>query len=426
MKEKITVNKQYLLPFLKEDYHVYQAKVKEIHNGLIAKTLLGSDFLGWLDLPVNPKTEEINFIKDFSKKIRKEKAYLVVIGIGGSYLGAKAAISFLAKPFSSSKVIFAGYNTKGEYLEGLCKFLQNKDFYINIISKSGTTLEPALSFRVIKNLLAKKYPDTWKERIVATTDKARGALYTESVNNGYTKLVIEDNVGGRYSVLSAVGLLAASVYGINIDKLLKGALDAYKDLLNPSLDKNDAYFYAVARYMLYKDNKVTELLINYDESLNYLSEWSKQLFCESEGKDKKGLLVGSMSYTTDLHSLGQYVQDGLRNVFETIYNVENVSTDYLISEDDKNYDKLNSLAGKHFKDITGAAMQGVINAHTEGGVPNIIINIPSKNAYCLGYLFYFLEKACAISAHLLEVNPFNQPGVESYKKEMFKLLGLLK
>jgi glucose-6-phosphate isomerase len=431
--EKIRIDTEGLNNFIqREEFDSLQKKVDNIHKKVHLNvykhvhSIPGGDFLGWVDLPLFQNSEELNLINNISTSILNSDSYLVVIGIGGSYLGAKAAIELFKKPYEESRVIFLGFNTDSEYLSETINFLSDKDFYLNVISKSGTTLEPALAFRVVKELLIKKYPSDYASRIIATTDKASGALFKEASTLGYKRLVIENNIGGRYSVLTGVGLLPIACSGVDINELLLGAKDAYDDLTISNLNVNHAYKYAVSRYLLYKKGKTTEILVNYNNNLNYISEWAKQLFCESEGKDKKGLLVTSVSYSTDLHSLGQYIQDGKRNLFETTLYFDQDNASFEVPALSPSYDGLDDLAGKTFKFVTNQAMKGVIKAHIDGGVPNIVINIPKKTAYHLGYLFYFLEKACMMSAYLIGVNPFNQPGVESYKKEMFSLLNLKK
>ncbi|MDR2867636.1 MAG: glucose-6-phosphate isomerase [Acholeplasmatales bacterium] len=431
--EKIRVDIEGLTSFItKEEMNGLQKKVdnihKKVHLNVYKKvhSIAGGDFLGWVELPIYQNAEELKLINLISQAVLSSDSYLVVIGIGGSYLGAKAAIELFKHPYQESKVIFLGYNTSSEYLSQTLEFLADKNFYLNVISKSGTTLEPALAFRAVKELMIKKYGSDYASRVIATTDKKRGSLFNEAINLGYKRLVVEDNIGGRYSVLTGVGLLPMACSGIEIEELLRGAKDAWDDLSLSNINSNFAYKYAVSRYLLYKQKKTTEILVNYDSSLNYISEWAKQLFCESEGKEHKGILVTSVSYTTDLHSLGQYVQDGKRNIFETTIYFEEDLRDIKVVSLDHSYDGLDELAGLSFKYITNQARLGVLKAHLEGGVPNIVIQIPKKNPYYLGYLFYFLEKACMMSAYLLGVNPFNQPGVESYKKEMFALLGLKK
>lgn len=412
--------------FLSTQPEEYQEKVNEIHHMIHHKTGLGNEFLGWLDLPVNYDKEEYKRILKASDKIRKESQVLVVIGIGGSYLGAKAGLEFLNKPFikDSLEIIFAGHQMSGEYMANLMDYLKDKDFSINVISKSGTTTEPAIAFRMLKRLLEDKYGVLIaKERIYATTDKARGALYTVSKTNGYEMFVIPDDVGGRFSVLTAVGLLPLASQGIDIDELMRGAKDAYLRFLNPNLNDNEAYLYAVTRSLLYESGKKIEMMVGYEPNLLYLNEWWKQLFGESEGKDHKGLFVASAGFSTDLHSLGQYIQDGERHLFETVIQVMQTNRDVLLTKEDNDLDELNYLAHKPLSYVNLQALKGTMMAHVDGGVPNILIQIPKIDSYTFGYLVYFFEIACAMSAYWIGVNPFNQPGVEAYKKNMFALLG---
>ncbi|MFA5691984.1 MAG: glucose-6-phosphate isomerase [Acholeplasmataceae bacterium] len=412
------------LSFTNEKLKNYQNEVSNIHNMIHNKTGLGNDFLGWVSLPINYDKDELNRMYELKNKFNKLDC-LVVIGIGGSYLGAKAGLEFLKEPFKKSKpeIIFAGHHLSANYHKNLLKYLNKKDYAINVISKSGTTTEPAIAFRLLKNHLENKYgKEEARERIFATTDQKRGALFNLAKEEGYERFIIKDDIGGRFSVLTAVGLLPFVFAGVNIDKLFEGASDAYHNLLNDDLTKNDAYKYGLMRYLLYKEGKTTEYLVNYEPRLNYFSEWWKQLFGESEGKDHKGLLVSSASFTTDLHSLGQQIQDGTRIIFETILEV-NKTDKLLIPFDDNNLDNLNYLSEKELAYVNKQAMLGTKMAHVEGKVPNILIKLKKLDAYNLGYLFYFFEKACAMSAYLLEVNPFNQPGVEAYKQKMFELLG---
>lgn len=409
---------------LKTDVYSLQDKVNEIHQAIKEKSGLGNDFLGWLDLPYNINMAELDRIYKLKEEHSKLDV-LVVIGIGGSYLGSKAGLEFLNTPFKKNKpeIIFAGHHLSANYLKNLLKFLNKKNYAINVISKSGTTTEPAVAFRFLKNHLENKYgKEEAKRRIFATTDKARGALYSLAVKEGYERFVIEDDIGGRYSVLSAVGLLPFVFAGLKVDKLLEGAKAAYDDAQNPSLKKNQAYLYAATRFSLYKEGKLVEYLVNYEPRLTFFAEWWKQLFGESEGKDGKGLLVNSASFTTDLHSLGQQIQDGERVIFETVIEVKKTDK-LLIPEDEANLDNLNYIAGMEVSYVNKQALLGTLMAHVEGNVPNILITIDKLDEYHFGYLVYFFEIACAMSAYLLEVNPFNQPGVEAYKKNMFELLG---
>lgn len=410
--------------FLNKNVHSLQDQVDEIHQMIHEKTGAGSDFLGWLDLPYTYDKEELSRMYQLKENFSKIDV-IVVIGIGGSYLGAKAGYEFLKTPFKKTKpeIIFAGHHLSANYLKNLLKYLNKKDYVINIISKSGTTTEPAVAFRFLKAHIEKKYGlDEARKRIFATTDKARGSLYQLAVNEGYERFIIEDSVGGRFSVLSAVGLLPFVFLGVDVEKMLKGAQDAFDDAKDSSLKKNKAYLYAATRYLLHQSGKDVEYLINYEPRLTFFAEWWKQLFGESEGKDGKGLLVHSASFTTDLHSLGQQIQDGRRIIFETVLHVK--KTDKLeIPFDEANLDKLNYIAGKDVSYVNQQAFLGTKEAHIDGGVPNIVITIDKMDAYHFGYLVYFFEIACAMSAYLLNVNPFDQPGVEAYKTNMFRLLG---
>ncbi len=406
-----------------EDLH---ERVKEVHQMIHEKTGAGNDFLGWLDWPTAYDKEEYARVIKASKKIRKQSEVLVVIGIGGSYLGAKAGIEFLKTPFSDGdlEIIFAGHQMSGSYLKHLVNYLDNKSFSINVISKSGTTTEPAIAFRVLKKLLEDRVgKEEAKERIYATTDKARGALYSLSKQNGYEMFVIPDDIGGRFSVLTPVGLLPLACANADTDAMLKGAKDAMERFANPDVTQNEAYLYATTRYILYTMGKKIEMLVGYEPRLLFVNEWWKQLFGESEGKDNKGLFVASAGFSTDLHSLGQYIQEGERHLFETVIRVNEFDADINIPEDEDNLDQLNYIAGKKLSYVNEQALKGTVMAHTDGQVPNIILTIPKFDSYTFGYLVYFFEKACALSAYLIGVNPFNQPGVEAYKKNMFALLG---
>ncbi len=403
-----------------------QKKVNSLHKMIHEKTGLGNDYLGWLDLPKSYDKEEYARLLLAAKRIRKQSRVLVVIGIGGSYLGAKAGLEFLKVPFKKERleVVFAGHQMSGIYLNRLLDYLKNKNFSVNVISKSGTTTEPAIAFRVLKKALEEKYgKDGAKERIYATTDKKRGALYSLAKNNGYEMFIIPDDVGGRYSVLTPVGLLPMQAAGINTKKMLKGALDAYRRFSKPNMENNEAYLYATMRYLLYTSGKKVEMLVGYEPNLLYLNEWWKQLFGESEGKDHKGLFIASAGFSTDLHSLGQYIQEGERHLFETVIKVSETELDILIPEEEKDLDELNYLKGETLSYVNSQALKGTMMAHKDGLVPNMLLTIPKFDSYTFGYLVYFFEKACAMSAYLIEVNPFNQPGVEAYKKNMFALLG---
>lgn len=421
-------------PFIGEHELGYmQAEVSAAHKQLREGTGAGSDFLGWIDLPVDYDKAEFARIQQAAEKIRKDSEVLVVIGIGGSYLGAKAAIDFLNHSFmnllpaderKAPQIFFAGNSISSTYLHDLIEVIGDRDFSVNVISKSGTTTEPAIAFRVFKELLIKKYgTEEANKRIYATTDKARGAVKVEADAEGWETFVIPDDVGGRYSVLTPVGLLPIAVSGANIEDLMKGAADARSAYSSDKLEENEAYQYAALRNILYRKGKVTELLINYEPSLQYFSEWWKQLFGESEGKDQKGIYPSSANFTTDLHSLGQYIQEGRRNIFETVIKVDKARHDMKIPVSDQDLDGLGYLQGKEIDFVNTKAFEGTLLAHTDGDVPNFVVTIPQMDAYTLGYLMYFFEIACGISGYLNGVNPFDQPGVEAYKKNMFALLG---
>ncbi|MBQ6894075.1 MAG: glucose-6-phosphate isomerase [Clostridia bacterium] len=407
-----------------------RSSVQMAENVLNSRTGAGSDFLGWVDLPVNYDKEEFDRIKKAAKKIQSDSDVLVVVGIGGSYLGAKAAIEMLTDSFynysperKTPMIIFAGNSISSSYLADVINLLKDKDFSVNIISKSGTTTEPALAFRILRSILIEKYgEEEAKKRIYATTDKARGALKTFADKEGYETFVIPDDVGGRFSVLTAVGLLPIAAAGIDIDDMLKGAQDARKDFEKP-YEENICYQYAAIRNILNRKGKCIELMVNYEPCLTFISEWWKQLYGESEGKDNRGIFPASVSFSTDLHSMGQYIQEGRRILFETVLNVQKPKKDLEFPFDEENIDGLNFLAGMSVDEVNNKAFQGTLLAHTDGEVPNIIINIPELTPYYFGALCYFFEKACAISGYILGVNPFNQPGVEAYKKNMFALLG---
>lgn len=397
------------------------------------KTGAGNDFLGWIDLPVDYDKDEFARIKAAAEKIKADSDVLIVIGIGGSYLGARAAIEFLRHGFYNSvdksvrktpEIYYAGNSISGTYLSQLIETIGDRDFSVNVISKSGTTTEPAIAFRVFKEMLEKKYgKDEAAKRIYATTDKAKGALKVLSTEEGYETFVVPDDVGGRFSVLTAVGLLPIAVSGADIDKLMEGAASMRELCLNTSTDKNDAMKYAIVRNILHQKGKSVEVLANYEPSFHYISEWWKQLYGESEGKDQKGIFPASVDFTTDLHSMGQFIQDGSRLMYETVMELETPPMDITIQEEAKDLDGLNYLAGKTMDFINKSAMKGTQLAHTDGNVPNLVIRIPEKDEFFLGELFYFFEYACGVSGYMLGVNPFDQPGVESYKKNMFALLG---
>lgn len=416
-----------------EEISLITPQVKLAHELLKSRTGAGSDFLGWINLPNDYDKEEYSRLKKIAEKIRNDADVLIVIGIGGSYLGAKACIESLNTSFFNllskeerkfPQIFFAGNSISSTYLSELIEFVKDKSIYVNVISKSGTTTEPALAFRFFKELLEQKYgKDGARQRIIATTDRSRGALKNLANEEGYETFVIPDDVGGRFSVLTPVGLLPIAVSGVDIDQLMKGAQDAVKDFDIDDVDKNDCYRYAAVRNILYRKGYTTEILAAYEPSLAFFSEWWKQLFGESEGKDKKGIYPSSVNLSTDLHSLGQYIQDGMRNLMETVINVESPLKDITIKEMEGDIDGLNYLTGKTVDFVNKKAFAGTLLAHLDGGVPNMVVNIPKIDAYNMGYMIYFFEKACAISGHLSAVNPFNQEGVESYKKNMFALLG---
>lgn len=392
----------------------------------------GSDFLGWLDLPLKYDRAEFKRIKAAAKKIRRQSEVLVVIGIGGSYLGAKAAVEF-CKPTPPLPIrggrkkhfdlVFAGNSLSASYHSQVLEAIGDRDFSVNVISKSGTTTEPAVAFRLFRQKLEDKYGKTGaRERIYATTDKSRGALKTLATQEGYESFVVPDDVGGRYSVLTAVGLLPIAAAGIDIDALMRGAADAVKQYKKP-VKENDCYRYAAVRNALHRKGKDMELLVNYEPRCHYIAEWWKQLFGESEGKDGKGIFPASVDFTTDLHSMGQYIQDGRRMLFETVLEIKKPESDFNLFKTGDDLDGLNYLAGKSLDYINKKAAEGTRMAHTDGGVPNLVVRIPEATPYYLGQLFFFFEKACAISGYLSGVNPFDQPGVEAYKKNMFALLG---
>lgn len=394
----------------------------------------GSDFRGWLDLPSNYDKEEFARIKKAAEKIREDSEVFVAIGIGGSYLGARAAIDFLNNTFynmltkeqrnGAPQVIFAGNSISSTYLADVLNLIGDRDFSINVISKSGTTTEPAIAFRVLKEKLIAKYgEEEAKKRIYATTDRAKGALKTEADAEGYEEFVVPDDIGGRFSVLSAVGLLPIAVAGGDIDQLMQGAEDASKEYTDADVNKNDAYKYAALRNILYRKGYTTELLENYEPTLQYFGEWWKQLMGESEGKDQKGIYPSSANFSTDLHSLGQYIQEGRRDLMETVINVEKPNHDIDIPKEAENLDGLRYLEGRTMDEVNKKAYQGVTLAHNDGGVPVMTLNIPDQTAYTLGYMIYFFEAAVAVSGYLNGINPFNQPGVEAYKSNMFALLG---
>ena len=426
----VTLNAKYLEPFVHEgELQAILPQVEAAHRTIHEKSGPGNDFLGWLDLPVNYDREEFDRILKAAQKIRSHSQVLVVIGIGGSYLGARAAIELLHSQLYNNlgdgpQIYFAGNSISPTYLNQVIRLCEGKDFSINVISKSGTTTEPALAFRIFRDLAIKKYGrEGAKERIFCTTDKAKGTLKQLADEEGYETFVIPDDVGGRYSVLTAVGLLPIAVSGSDIAKLMEGAARAREDLSVCDLDKNDCYRYAALRNILYRKGKAIEILVSYEPAFSMMAEWNKQLFGESEGKDNKGIYPSSAIFSTDLHSMGQFIQEGSRILFETVVDVAAPQQDLYIQPDPNNFDGLNFLSDQNMSVVNRKAMQGTILAHTEGGVPNMVLQLPAINEEELGYLIYFFEKACALSGYLLAVNPFNQPGVESYKKNMFALLG---
>ena len=427
----IKCNTGYLNSFVGEhEWEAMKPQVKLAHEMLHGKTGLGNDFLGWLDLPVNYDKEEFARIKEAAKKIQKDSEVLIVIGIGGSYLGARAVIEQLKSPLYNEKrkdtpdIYFIGNSIHPNYLNDVIDVIDGRDFSVNIISKSGTTTEPALAFRIFREMLEEKYgKEEARKRIYATTDRAKGTLKELSDREGYETFVVPDDVGGRFSVLTAVGLLPIAVSGIDIDDLMKGAADARADLQNDDLAHNPCYKYATFRNIMYRKGKSMEMFISYDPGFTMMNEWLKQLFGESEGKDQKGLYPSSAIFSTDLHSLGQYIQEGVRLMFETIVSVKKSKRDYFIKDDPQNFDGLNFLSNQNMSVVKDKAFKGTVLAHTEGGVPNLVLEMEEMNEHTLGYLIYFFEKACAMSGYMLGVNPFNQPGVESYKANMFALLG---
>ena len=431
---KVTFDYSKAAGFVKQHEMDYMKKlVADAKQTLVSKTGAGNDFLGWIDLPVDYDKEEFGRIKAAAKKIQSDSDVLLVIGIGGSYLGARAAIEFLRHSFynsvskevrSTPEIYFVGNNISSTYICDLMDTIGDRDFSVNIISKSGTTTEPAIAFRVFKEMLEKKYGKTEAaKRIYATTDKARGALKKLATEEGYETFVVPDDVGGRFSVLTAVGLLPIAVSGADIDKLMEGAASGRKRALENEFEDNDALKYAAVRNIFLRKGKAVEIVANYEPSMHYVSEWWKQLYGESEGKDNKGLFPAAVDLTTDLHSMGQFIQDGSRVMFETVINIEKSRRELVINEEPVDLDGLNYLAGKSVDFVNKSAMNGTVLAHTDGNVPNLMVNVPEQNEFYLGELFYFFEFACGISGYLLGVNPFDQPGVESYKKNMFALLG---
>ncbi|MCS7464084.1 glucose-6-phosphate isomerase [Paenibacillus doosanensis] len=434
MSAKLSFDYSKALSFIQQHEVDYLAEpIRLAHEQLHNKTGAGSDYLGWIDLPVDYDKAEFERIGQAAKKIQSDSDALVVIGIGGSYLGARAAIEMLSHSFynllpkgkrKTPEVYFVGNNISSTYVTHLLQLLEGKDISVNVISKSGTTTEPAIAFRIFRELLEKKYgKEEARKRIYATTDQARGALKKLATEEGYESFVIPDDVGGRYSVLTAVGLLPIATAGIDIEAMMRGAADAREAFSSPNLAENPSYQYAAVRNALYRKGKTTEILVNYEPSLHFVSEWWKQLFGESEGKDNKGIYPASVDFSTDLHSMGQFIQEGNRTLFETVIQVTEVAEHITIGTDADDLDGLNFLSGKTMDFVNKKAFEGTMLAHTDGGVPNLIVTLPDTSAYTFGYMVYFFEKACGISGYLLGVNPFDQPGVEAYKKNMFALLG---
>ncbi len=427
----ISLNDKHVKQFISnEEYEAIAPQIKASHELLHSKTGLGNDFTGWVDLPVDYDKDEFARIKKAAEKIKNDTQVFIVIGIGGSYLGARAAIEFLkspnynALPKDTPDIYFTGNSISSTALAELLKICEGKDVSINMISKSGTTTEPAIAFRVFRELLEKKYgKEGAKERIYCTTDKAKGTLKMLADREGYQTFVVPDDVGGRFSVLTAVGLLPIAVSGADIDALMQGAAKAREELCDTDLDKNDCYKYAAIRNILYRKGKSIELLVSYEPAFTMMNEWWKQLFGESEGKNQKGLFPASVVFSTDLHSMGQFIQDGTRTMFETVVQIDKPKYEIEIGTDPENVDGLNFLSGKTVDFVNKKAFEGTVLAHTDGSVPNVVLNVPEVSETELGYLIYFFEKACAISGYTLSINPFNQPGVESYKKNMFALLG---
>ncbi len=434
MNKKLQFDYSKALGFLSQHEVDYLAEpIRLAHEQLHNQTGAGSDYLGWIDLPVNYDKEEFARIRNAAKQIQSDSDALVVIGIGGSYLGARAAIEMLTHSFynlmpkdkrKTPEIYFVGNNISSTYVTHLLQLLEGKNFSVNVISKSGTTTEPAIAFRIFREVLEKKYgKEAARKRIYATTDQAKGALKKLAAEEGYESFVIPDDVGGRYSVLTAVGLLPIAAAGIDIEAMMKGAADARQDFSNPNLKENLSYQYAAVRNALYRKGKGIEILVNYEPALHFVSEWWKQLYGESEGKDHKGIYPASVDFSTDLHSMGQFIQEGARILFETVVMVDQVSEQITIGTDADNLDGLNFLSGKTMDFVNKKAFEGTMLAHADGGVPNLIVTLPDLSPYTFGYMVYFFEKACGISGYLLGVNPFDQPGVEAYKKNMFALLG---
>ena len=431
---KVTFDYSKAAPFVKDNEVESMKKLAlDAKELLVSKTGAGNDFLGWIDLPVAYDKEEFARIKKAAAKIQSDSEVLLVIGIGGSYLGARAAIEFLRHSFynlidksirKTPEIYFVGNSISSTYIKHLIDVIGDRDFSINMISKSGTTTEPAIAFRVFKEMAEKKYgKEEAAKRIYATTDRVKGSLKNLATEEGYETFVVPDDIGGRFSVLTAVGLLPIAVSGADIDKLMEGAAEGRKMALEAPFEENDALKYAALRNILLRKGKGIEILANYEPSVHYVSEWWKQLYGESEGKDQKGIFPASVDLTTDLHSMGQFIQDGSRNMFETVINIETNREEIIIGEEPVDLDGLNYLAGKSVDFVNKSAMNGTVLAHTDGQVPNLMVKVPEVSEFYLGELFYFFEFACGVSGYLLGVNPFNQPGVESYKKNMFALLG---
>ncbi|SHK28807.1 glucose-6-phosphate isomerase [Paramaledivibacter caminithermalis] len=430
--KNITFN--YSNSFLKKhEIENSRRSVLEAHKMLHNKTGSGSDFLGWIDYPISYDKKEFERIKEAACRIRNNSQVFIVIGIGGSYLGARSAIEALSHSFynvlsqdkrQGPEIYFVGNNISGTYLKHLLDVIEGKEVSINVISKSGTTTEPAIAFRILKTYIEEKYgKEGAKQRIFVTTDKIKGALKELVNKEGYEAFIIPDDIGGRFSIFTPVGMLPMAVAGLDIDNIMEGAKIGREEYMEEDLYKNPCYQYAAIRNVLYNRGKIIEVLVNYEPSLHYMSEWWKQLYGESEGKDGKGIFPAAVDFSTDLHSMGQYLQDGRRHIFETVLNIENPREDIKITDDEANIDNLNYLSGKSMDFVNKKAFEGTLLAHVDGGVPNLIINIPTMNEYYFGKLIYFFKKACGISGYLLGVNPFDQPGVESYKKNMFALLG---
>ena len=431
---KVTFDYSKAAPFIK-DHEVDSMKklAEDAKELLVSKTGAGNDFLGWIDLPVDYDKDEFARIKKAAAKIQSDSEVLLVIGIGGSYLGARAAVEFLRHSFynvvskeirKTPEIYFVGNSISSTYIRHLMDVIGDRDFSINMISKSGTTTEPAIAFRVFKEMMEKKYgKEEAAKRIYATTDRVKGSLKHLATEEGYETFVVPDDIGGRFSVLTAVGLLPIAVSGADIDKLMEGARAGRETALNAPFEENDSLKYAAIRNILLRKGKEIEILANYEPSVHYVSEWWNQLYGESEGKDQKGIFPASVDLTTDLHSMGQFIQDGSRNMFETVINIETSREELVLQEEPVDLDGLNYLAGKSVDFVNKSAMNGTILAHTDGQVPNLMVKVPEVNEFYLGELFYFFEFACGVSGYLLGVNPFNQPGVESYKKNMFALLG---